>query len=146
MALKAPKAPEGVPVFSKSGYRWCESCSSAQLCLPLGRHPARLNGSSTIIWSSAQGAEADKQTPSCTATYDVKGVSREHSHSVAALGTICLMVRPAQREKKKTTRHDGSLCTQKQPETAALQAAIRKSDPRGGEGGSAIPRTLAAVR
>ena len=35
-------------------------------------------------------------------------------------------------------RHNGSLCTQKQPETAALralQAATRKHDPKGGQPG-----------
>ena len=40
------------------------------------------------------------------------------------------------RKKRKVyavRRHDGSLCTQKQPETAALKAAIRKSDPKGGQ-------------
>ena len=30
-------------------------------------------------------------------------------------------------------RHDGSLCTQKQPETAALKTAIKQSDLMGGQ-------------
>ena len=28
-------------------------------------------------------------------------------------------------------RHDGSLCAQKQPKTAALKATVKKSDPMG---------------
>ena len=40
-------------------------------------------------------------------------------------------------EKKRKVyavrRHHGSLCTRKQPETAALRAAINKSDPMGGQ-------------
>ena len=43
----------------------------------------------------------------------------------------------SKQEKKRKAyaveRHDGSLCTQKQPETAALKAAIKKSDPVGGQ-------------
>ena len=42
-----------------------------------------------------------------------------------------------QEEREKNSicrwRHDGSLCAQKQPETAALKAAIKESDPVGGQ-------------
>ena len=34
--------------------------------------------------------------------------------------------------------HDRSLCTQKQPRTAALKAAFRKSDPMGGQPGHTL--------
>ena len=40
------------------------------------------------------------------------------------------------RKKRKiyaVRRHDRSLCTQKQPEAAALKAAMKKSDPVGGQ-------------
>ena len=49
------------------------------------------------------------------------------------------VVAAANRKKDKVyavRRHNGSLCTQKQPETAALRAlkaATRKSDPKGGQ-------------
>ena len=47
-----------------------------------------------------------------------------------------LLLRQEKKRKRKVyaiRRYNGSLCTQKQPETAALTAAIRKSDPKGGQ-------------
>ena len=37
------------------------------------------------------------------------------------------------KEKKSLRRHDGSLCTQKQPENATIKAALMKSDPEVGQ-------------
>ena len=48
---------------------------------------------------------------------------------------ICILVDAAMKDRKvyAVRRHNRSLCAQKQPETAALKAAIRKSDPKGGQ-------------
>ena len=42
-------------------------------------------------------------------------------------------------------RHDGSLCTQKQPETAALKAAIKTSDPMGGQSAMLVKSMFTAT-
>ena len=43
------------------------------------------------------------------------------------------VIRLQKRKVCAVRRHDGSLCTQKQPGTAAVKAATRKNDPMGGQ-------------
>ena len=63
---------------------------------------------------------------------DLKGL-KTHVRPAQPAGHHSCHLQEKKRKVYVVRRHDGSLCTQKQPETAALRAAIKKSDPMGGQ-------------